>query len=81
MVLYPTSDLSKAAAKVLKKDLRVQLTASMAMFLNKEFAKLASKFAEPSHLKSLIGQYYQQQSNQFLAKGSSETIQTKQSPA
>jgi hypothetical protein len=73
MVLYPTSDVSKAAAKVLKKDLKVQLTADLAMFLNQEFAKSVGKFAQPSHLKSLVGQYYQQQSNQFLDTGSSET--------
>ncbi len=72
MVLYPTSNLSKAAAKVLKKDLKVQLTVGLAMFLNQEFAKIAGKFSEPNHLKSLVGQYYQQQSNQFLDPGLTE---------
>lgn len=73
MVLYSTSDLAKTAAKILKKELKVQLTANLAMFLNQEFANSVGEFAEPSHLKSLVGQYYQQQSNQFLNPGSSET--------
>jgi len=73
MVLFPTSDLSKAAAKALKKDLKVQLTADLAMFLNKEFAKIVVKFSEPSHLKSLVGQYYQQQSNLLLQQAPPKT--------
>lgn len=72
MVLYPTSDLCKAAAKVLKKDLRTQLTADLANFLNQEFAKCVGKFAEPANLKSLLGQYYQKKSNLLLQQASHE---------
>lgn len=73
MVLYPTSDLSKAAAKVLKKDLKVQLTADLAQFLNQDFAKVVSKFADPSYLKALVGRYYQSKSGEFLNPEPPET--------
>lgn len=66
MVLYPTSELSKAAAKVLKRDLKIELSHELAKFLNKEFAMSTSKFAEPAHLKALVGRYYQQQSNLLM---------------
>jgi hypothetical protein len=73
MVLFPTSDLSKAAAKVLKKELKLQLTLDLAQFMNQDFAQTVAKYSEPSYLKSLVGRYYQKQSNQFLDHGSSET--------
>ncbi|MCX6922385.1 MAG: hypothetical protein NT154_04095 [Verrucomicrobia bacterium] len=73
MVLYPTSELSKAAAKVLKKELKMALTADLAQFLNREFAQSVGQFAEARHLQALVGQYYQNKSSLLLKQAGSET--------
>ena len=72
MQLYPTSALTKRAAKVLKNEVKVQLTADLAAFLNDEFTKANAKFADKGHLNALVGSYYQAKSAQFLESSAAD---------
>jgi len=65
MTLYPTSELSKNAAKTLRRELKIELTADLAQFLNVEFSKANAKFAEKDHLKQLLSDYYGGKSREF----------------
>lgn len=77
MTLYPTSNLSKAAVKFLKNDLKLQPTTDLVQFLNREFAKISGKFAEPGYLKSMVGQFYQEQSILLMKQASPEATPKK----